>query len=239
MLQQEISDRYLLFRSKKHSLTSLVSDLLVKTSDDSCFNVCVRFLEASAKARVSSKGFVVVLPHLQGTFLHTLERGTLDEVVVREDAELKLSNTEEVWDLRVLVAAGSGEHTLVAVAMAAVSIGMSTELLGWTLHGDFLELEDEVEEEEVEEEIELAVVERRLVLGEIVDSCSWISIIWSPRRIVRFRGAFPDRKSLTWNSGKQKCGYNNNKDIGIHFKRATLGTWAIFHFQTSSIVIFN
>lgn len=30
-----------------------------------------------------------------------------------------------------------------------------------------------------------------------VDSCSWISIMWSPRRIVRFRGALPDRKSTT------------------------------------------
>ena len=30
-----------------------------------------------------------------------------------------------------------------------------------------------------------------------VDSCSWINIIWSPSRIVKFRGAFPDRKSTT------------------------------------------
>lgn len=33
-----------------------------------------------------------------------------------------------------------------------------------------------------------------------MDSWSWISIIWSPRRIVRFRGALPVRKSLTWPS---------------------------------------
>jgi hypothetical protein len=30
-----------------------------------------------------------------------------------------------------------------------------------------------------------------------VDSCNCISIIWSPRRIVRFRGALPLRKSTT------------------------------------------
>lgn len=32
---------------------------------------------------------------------------------------------------------------------------------------------------------------------ENVDSISWISIMWSPSRIVRFRGALPDRKSFT------------------------------------------
>ena len=30
-----------------------------------------------------------------------------------------------------------------------------------------------------------------------VDSWSWISIMWSPSRIVRFSGAAPDRKSFT------------------------------------------
>ena len=30
-----------------------------------------------------------------------------------------------------------------------------------------------------------------------VESCNWISIIWSPRRIVKFNGAFPERKSTT------------------------------------------
>jgi hypothetical protein len=30
-----------------------------------------------------------------------------------------------------------------------------------------------------------------------VESWSWISIMWSPRRIVRFSGAAPDRKSFT------------------------------------------
>lgn len=30
-----------------------------------------------------------------------------------------------------------------------------------------------------------------------VESCSWMSIMWSPSLMVRFRGAAPDRKSLT------------------------------------------
>ena len=36
-----------------------------------------------------------------------------------------------------------------------------------------------------------------------VESCNWISIIWSPRRMVRFNGAFPERKSTTYNKNKQ------------------------------------
>lgn len=31
-------------------------------------------------------------------------------------------------------------------------------------------------------------------------SCNWISIMWSPRRMLRFNGVFPLRKSLTWES---------------------------------------
>lgn len=34
--------------------------------------------------------------------------------------------------------------------------------------------------------------------GATADSCSWMSIMWSPRRIVRLSGALPDRKSFTW-----------------------------------------
>ena len=37
-----------------------------------------------------------------------------------------------------------------------------------------------------------------LLLDELtVDSCSWISIMWSPSLMVRFNGALPDRKSIT------------------------------------------
>ena len=37
-----------------------------------------------------------------------------------------------------------------------------------------------------------------------VDNCSCISIMWSPRRIVKFRGALPLRKSTTCNKTKKK-----------------------------------
>ncbi len=60
------------------------------------------------------------------------------------------------------------------------------------------------DEEDVEEVGMVAVLALLLLLlpciaaEELtVDSCSWISIMWSPRRIVRFRGALPDRKSTT------------------------------------------
>lgn len=38
------------------------------------------------------------------------------------------------------------------------------------------------------------------VAGVTVDSWSCMSIMWSPRRMVRLRGALPERKSLTWES---------------------------------------
>ena len=44
------------------------------------------------------------------------------------------------------------------------------------------------EEEEEEEEVWLTV-----------ESCSCMSIMWSPSRMVRLRGAAPDKKSFTWN----------------------------------------
>jgi hypothetical protein len=53
--------------------------------------------------------------------------------------------------------------------------------------------------------LELVLVSRRDELGVTVESCSCISIMWSPSRMVRFRGAFPDRKSFTCNT------YRNNR----------------------------
>ena len=50
--------------------------------------------------------------------------------------------------------------------------------------------------------VEAVVLELLLLLlpdaAFTVDSWSCISIIWSPNRIVKFNGAFPDRKSTTW-----------------------------------------
>ena len=54
---------------------------------------------------------------------------------------------------------------------------------GWWLTAGRRWADDDEEEEDV--------------VGATADSCSWISIMWSPRRIVRFSGAFPDRKSFT------------------------------------------
>jgi hypothetical protein len=50
--------------------------------------------------------------------------------------------------------------------------------------------------------LELVLVNRRDELGVTVESCSCISIMWSPSRMVRFRGAFPERKSFTCNITK-------------------------------------
>lgn len=50
--------------------------------------------------------------------------------------------------------------------------------------------------------LELVLADRRDELGVTVESCSCISIMWSPSRIVRFRGAFPERKSFTCNTIK-------------------------------------
>lgn len=56
-----------------------------------------------------------------------------------------------------------------------------------------------------------ALAVRRDALGVTVDSCSWISIMWSPRRIVRFSGALPDRKSFTCN---RQYTYTTNTKTG-------------------------
>ena len=52
--------------------------------------------------------------------------------------------------------------------------------------------------------LELVLVNRRDELGVTVESCSCISIMWSPNRIVRFKGAFPERKSFTCNTIKTR-----------------------------------
>lgn len=57
--------------------------------------------------------------------------------------------------------------------------------------------------------------------GVTVDNCNCINIIWSPNRIVRFKGALPDRKSFTCESLRLskacitlcsgRCAWNNEK----------------------------
>lgn len=36
------------------------------------------------------------------------------------------------------------------------------------------------------------------LVPETVLNCSWISIMWSPNRMLKFKGAFPHRNSFTW-----------------------------------------
>ena len=51
--------------------------------------------------------------------------------------------------------------------------------------------------------VDADVLARLLLEDEFtVERRSWISIMWSPSRIVRFNGAFPDKKSTTWNNKK-------------------------------------
>ena len=66
--------------------------------------------------------------------------------------------------------------------------------------------------------VEAVVLELLLLLlpdaAFTVDSWSCISIIWSPKRIVKFNGAFPDRKSTTW---KIKMCWEINHKIITYF----------------------
>jgi len=58
--------RKLFYFGKSKLLTSAGSERDVSTSEESCFSVCVRFREASARARVSRVGFAAVV----GSHLH-------------------------------------------------------------------------------------------------------------------------------------------------------------------------
>jgi len=56
------------------ALSSAGSERDVSTSEESCFSVCVRFREASARARVSKVGFAAVVgSHLHNAGVDTVE----------------------------------------------------------------------------------------------------------------------------------------------------------------------
>lgn len=57
---------------------------------------------------------------------------------------------------------------------------------------------------DVDEDPAEALARVRDTWGDTVDSCSWISIMWSPNRIVRLSGAFPERKSFTCRDEKEQ-----------------------------------
>ena len=69
---------------------------------------------------------------------------------------------------------------------------MEDLLLPWRREDDPDEEEDDICGAE-----EVVVVVVVVVSWLTVDNCSWMSIMWSPRRMVRFNGAAPDRKSFT------------------------------------------
>lgn len=70
---------------------------------------------------------------------------------------------------------------------------------------------------------ELVLADRRDELGVTVESCSCISIMWSPSRIVRFRGAFPERKSFTCNIEKKNSGVGSETGcMPVHYRASRL-----------------
>jgi hypothetical protein len=83
-LKWRVSVRYVDFSyCQLSALTSAGSERDVSTSEDSCFSVCVRFREASARARVSRVGFAAAV----GSHLHNAdaEVGELDDETGDED----------------------------------------------------------------------------------------------------------------------------------------------------------
>lgn len=69
------------------TLTSLEPLFVVRTSDDSCFRVCVRFREASASARVSSCGLSPAAVAVVVDAVDVLASHEQDAVVAGEGAK--------------------------------------------------------------------------------------------------------------------------------------------------------
>jgi hypothetical protein len=83
---------------------------------------------------------------------------------------------------------------------------------------------------------ELVLADRRDELGVTVESCSCISIMWSPSRIVRFRGAFPERKSFTCNIAKTNaCVGSETECMPTHH---STGRLLLFKIKSVSISYF-
>lgn len=212
---------------------------MVRTSEDSCFRVCVRFRDASASARVSNCGLspaavvaegLVAVVELMASHEHggaAAGAGVADStgavtaivvaaveaavVVATGDGDgggggdtssvvsIELSSlSSDTFRTRVIGYASTpgislgvpimlpAEHAVAAVAVACGGSGATVEAL-------------KAVAAPVLATVEAAVCSRFDVPDdETVDSCSWISIMWSPSLIVRFSGALPDRKSLTW-----------------------------------------
>ena len=164
----------------------------MSTSEESCFRVCVRFLLASASALVSSLG-LYPLP---------------EEV-------------EEEEDDGAAAAVGGGGAAVAADAAVAAAAAALEDVDG----GEVLCAVDGVVDEHVGDEQAAVAAEAAaaaaalaaaaaaaaapllaLLLAEelTVESCSWMSIMWSPSLMVRLSGALPERKSTTWKQERRK-----------------------------------
>lgn len=196
----------------------------VNTSEDSFWRVCVRFLVALARGTESAPGTGVV-GHGFERQLH--DANEHDDVhAVASAAELlffRLSQSAEAdicetWKVSLFVLLRSGLvscalvtaerderifsrrvllNVLAVAAFTARAVGFVNEVSEWLL-SDFRELLDVAAADVDGLSSVFEVAMDAWLWFENVDNISWMSIIWSPRRIVRFSGAFPERKSFTW-----------------------------------------
>lgn len=227
----------------------------MRTSEESCLRVWVKFLEASARARVSNMGLVadaLALWELLPSHLHavTLSLALLTLLSTSITALLSALSTLAAGTKLVTVSSGVFDSSSTkegtsdsglpeskrarkllrfVVTGLSFSFGDDEQLLSMDLltidvsdasGSDVLDLLDvEGTDLKEEERLELPELLELELLGVTVDSCSWISIMWSPRRIVRFNGAFPERKSLTCN---KRTDYNNLSRPGFDYKTGTV-----------------
>ena len=154
------------------NLTS--SHLLVSTSDESCFNVLVRFLLASFNARWFSFGLYdsPATPSAAGA-AGTAWAGAGSAA----GAQAGWAGAAAAWAAAALAAAATAAAAAAAACVVEETLGCrETELPA----------------------IEVLDLFAALAVAEFtVDNWSCISIMWSPRRMVRFKGALPLKKSTT------------------------------------------
>ena len=154
------------------NLTS--SHLLVSTSDESCFNVLVRFLLASFNARWFSFG----LYDSPATPSAAAAAGAAwAGAGSAAGAQAGWAGAAAAWAAALAAAAATAAAAAAAACVVEETLGCrETELPA----------------------IEVLDLFAALAVAEFtVDSWSCISIMWSPRRMVRFKGALPLKKSTT------------------------------------------
>ena len=154
------------------NLTS--SHLLVSTSDESCFNVLVRFLLASFNARWFSFGLYdsPATPSAAGA-----AGAAWAGAGSAAGAQAGWAGVAAAWAAAALAAAATAAAAAAAACVVEETLGCrETELPA----------------------IEVLDLFAALAVAEFtVDNWSCISIMWSPRRMVRFKGALPLKKSTT------------------------------------------